>query len=471
MIDRLEVAPGPGTVIRYGSVVAWASASASPSLISFLAESARNLAPSPAGGDQLADHLVGVLEKRDPEPHVPFITVGPSENGWAALLHGPVQVWDGTSWTVANPEPGWIRASLRPRPALWVSISGTPTPAPSPDSQWDLEAGVVPGGGFVLLPAVASAVYPATAPAAVPVEDTTVIPLADTGPPTAVLPTGLAMGPATEGPGGPERQGPPEDGEGSFQAPVAVQPGEDPEEPGPAPGGRGGGERDEPAGERPSAGEDAAGVRAAAPAGVVDLRSAEARARVVAYPPLPPAGDPPRPVPGAPVVAGVPCPRGHLNRPGMATCARCGRTIGGGHASQVSGIRPPLGCLITDEGSVYRLDSGYLVGADPAKDPTVRGRLARPLVLPGVDVAASHAEIRLHDWDVVVTDRASEGGTHVFAPGASSWERLRAYQPTVLQPGTHLAFGQRVATFVTPWAAPAEAGAAGAAAHETSERN
>ncbi|HMC39750.1 MAG TPA: FHA domain-containing protein, partial [Acidimicrobiales bacterium] len=66
-------------------------------------------------------------------------------------------------------------------------------------------------------------------------------------------------------------------------------------------------------------------------------------------------------------------------------------------------------------------------------------------------VATSHAEIRLHDWEVVVTDRASEGGTFVFEPGSGDWEQLRPYEPRTLPPGTHLAFGTRIATFITPW--------------------
>lgn len=566
MIERLEVVPGPGSVIRYGNVAAWAGASASPSLVSFLSESARNLASSPVAGDQLADHLVGVLGRRDPEPHVPFIALGPTEEGWTALLHGPVQVWDGTGWIVPSPEPGWLRSRLFPRPALAVSIAGTSIPTPSPDSMWDLESGVVPGGGFALIPVTASGrsrvpfTVPAAAPA-VPVEETTVISLADTGPPTDVLPEdafGVAalfadgdedLEPEADVPAeeaGPEPAGQLEAGDAPAELPpAAAEEAEQPELPpaevepelppaeaepdlppaeaeaelppaeaepelpqvaaapevaagaeeawheGGAPeivtgeesaSGWAATDGDEtPEADVPAAGTaatetavaaavaaaaegaaDGRGAKApAAPAptgatsrpNVLDLRSAEARSSVVPYPPLPPAGDPPRPVAGAPVVAGVPCPRGHLNRPGMPSCARCGRAIEEQRGYQVSGTRPALGCLITDEGSVYRLDSGYLVGSDPARDPTVRGRLARPLVLGGVDVAPSHAEIRLHDWDVVVTDRSSDGGTYVFEPGAAAWERIRSYEPRVLPPGTHLAFGQRVVTFVTPWTA------------------
>jgi hypothetical protein len=123
-------------------------------------------------------------------------------------------------------------------------------------------------------------------------------------------------------------------------------------------------------------------------------------------------------------------------------------------AYTVTGTRPALGCLIADDAVVYRLDLGYVVGSDPGPDPIVRGGLARPLVMAGAGMAAAHAEIRLKDWDVLVTDRGSVGGTSVFELGASDWERIRPYEPRVLRPGTHVAFGQRIVTFVSPWVVP-----------------
>jgi hypothetical protein len=123
-------------------------------------------------------------------------------------------------------------------------------------------------------------------------------------------------------------------------------------------------------------------------------------------------------------------------------------------AYTVTGTRPALGCLIADDAVVYRLDLGYVVGSDPGRDPTVRGGLTRPLVMVGAGMAESHAEIRLHDWDVVVADRGSVGGTSIFELGAADWQRIRPYEPRVLKPGTHVAFGQRIVTFVTPWVVP-----------------
>ena len=51
------VLPGDGTVMRFDGIVAWAGPTTSPALVSFLAQSARNLGPSPEGGQQIADHI------------------------------------------------------------------------------------------------------------------------------------------------------------------------------------------------------------------------------------------------------------------------------------------------------------------------------------------------------------------------------------------------------------------------------
>lgn len=420
MIERLEVVPGDGTVIRFGSVSAWADPSASPSLLSFLTQSARNLATSPAGGTQLADHLEGVLRQRDPEPEVAFAVVGPSPDGWTALLHGAVQIWDGLRWVVSDPATGWRREALWPQPSIAVGRAGGAAPVLSPDSLYDLAAGVVPGGGLVLVPTVPA--RPATASTAPP---------APAAPPAPDEPAPAAP-PAPDAPPTPDEPSPEAAAPEMPAAPEAAA-------------------TDAPADRPSTGGAEAAGPDA--PPGVTRL-SGPGAAAPVAYPPLPPGGTPGQPVPGAPVVAGARCPRGHLNRPGLSECVRCGRPLPSGGPHNVTGTRPALGCLVVDDGRVVALDTGYLVGSEPDRDPTVRGRLARPLLLAGADVSASHAEIRLQDWDVVVTDRASAGGTFVYEPDSTSWQRLRPYETRVLRPGTHVAFAQRVITFVTPWVGP-----------------
>lgn len=427
MIEQLAVVPGEGMVIRYGHVTAWVGDLASPSLLTFLAESARNLASSPIGGDQLADHLAGVLQRRDPEPDVPFVVVGPSEDGWVALLHGPVHVWDGQDWTAPGRHRGWVRVALAPQPVLAAGPAGSAAPGSGDGSRFDLEGGVVPGGGFRLIPSVSVAREENLARAAtvaMSAGQETVEPfLADPEEPETAeeIPEGLDV-PDIEPEDAEPATGP--DVTALLEAAEAV------------------------AAEVPPAAPEL--PTDPAPPGALDLRRPEIHARVAPQPPLPRAGEADGPVTGVPVIAGVSCTRHHLNRPGMSKCARCRQPVAESD-HQITGSRPALGCLITDLGSVYRLDSGYLVGSDPAKDPTVRGRLARPLALAGADLAVAHAEIRLQDWDVVLTDRASAGGTFVYAPDGGKWERLPPYEPRVLEPGTHIAFGQSVVTFVSPW--------------------
>ncbi len=572
MIERLEVTAGPGTVIRYGGIVAWADLSASSALISFLAQSARNLGPSARGGRQIADHIAGVLAARDPEPSVAFAVVGPSDHGWASLLHGPVQAWDGARWLAPSPIPGWLQAIITPRPSITVSAVGAPMPALHPDSMWDLEAGVVPGAGFVMVPGGSPgrlAVVrppieerhvaqpdPGSGPGSGPgtrpggEDSTSGLPVdaqTEVAPSTTALPAvgataviaaveanherrefdaedGPSVMPSTERPddsvtevvpvrmalepdatnsakevaeGRAEPSAVLDDGGGlepvaalepdgatdptttfqpdgatdptttfepdgatdpttTFQPDGAAEPttvldsvappppaappdsGIVPEvarepEPSPVPP-----SLPEPPARRPVA---------PGPAGSLDLRAVT----TPAGPPLPFGGGPDQRIPGAPVVAGVLCSRGHLNRPGMSACARCHTPISPSTKEHVSGTRPPLGVLVTDDGAVYRLDRSYLIGSRSDRDPTVGGGLARPLTLTGSDVSGSHAELRLTDWDVTLVDRGSAAGTCVFEPGAAEWARLTPYEPRVLRPGTHMAFGQRVVTLISPW--------------------
>jgi hypothetical protein len=438
VIDRVEVTGGAGTVIRYGGVVAWAAPSASPALISFLAQSARNLGPSPIGGRQIADHIGSVLADRDPEPNVAFAVVGPSETTWEALLHGPVQVWDGVRWLSPHPSPGWLQAAIDPQPAVTVSHGGSRTPALVPDAVWDLEAGVVPGAGFVLFPSV---VAPIGSVAGQWSEEVALAPVADypeveepvTEDPTTEESTAILFLPETT----------------AVLPSVATEAAEPYAEASPEPESEA-----EPEVEVEPALPEPVPARRRVPEGSIYLLAGAAAGVAAMRPPLAVGRGPDRSVPGSPVVAGLLCERGHLNRPGMAACVRCSTALPTAAAYTVTGTRPPLGCLVADDAVVYRLDLGYVVGQDPGRDPTVRGGLARPLVMAGADVAASHAEIRLHDWDVVITDRGSSVGTHIFELGSSDWQRIRPYEPGVLKPGTHVAFGQRIVTFVNPWVMP-----------------
>ena len=232
MSHRLEVLPGPGTVVRHGDVVVWAGPSSSAALLSFLAQSARNVGDSTLGGLQIADHISGILSTRDPEPGAPFAVLGPSPHGWMTLLHGPVQLWDGARWLAPTPNPGWLRSEVTPQPAVSVGPAGGASPRLSPDSPYDLSAGTVPGGGLILMPDPAAA--PA-APGRAYREATGPAPGGQGGSSPGEMATGTATSPLPRGPiptpgafpsSGPPRPGPFRPGpDGDTTAPAAVPPG------------------------------------------------------------------------------------------------------------------------------------------------------------------------------------------------------------------------------------------------------
>ncbi|HSS11176.1 MAG TPA: hypothetical protein VLL25_14915 [Acidimicrobiales bacterium] len=211
MSRRVEVLAGPGLVIRYGEVVAWAGPQASSSLITFLIDGARNLADDPNGGQLLADHLRGVLVNGDPEPAVPFVTIGPSAAGLDVLLHGPVQLWDGIRWHMVSPSPGWLREMLPTVGTLLTGPAGTQPPNLAISSPLNLVAGIVPGGGLAMIPIptappapppVAAAPTPAAATASATASATPAAGPMPAGPPGPQVPP-FTPGPTPPGPVGP----------------------------------------------------------------------------------------------------------------------------------------------------------------------------------------------------------------------------------------------------------------------------
>jgi hypothetical protein len=205
VIGRLEVLPGAGTVARFGNVAVWAGPTASPGLLEFLVQSARNVGPSATGGRDIADHVAGVLRDRLPEPGVPFATAGPGPDSPVVLLHGPIQLWDGTRWLRTDGAPGWrVEETGRVATLLVIprgaSLPPTPTGAAPTGALLDLTAGVVPGGGLalVLTPVPGPRPAPAPEPAPDPPPETN-----DRPPPDAVAgpPLEPTLGPrAVDGP-------------------------------------------------------------------------------------------------------------------------------------------------------------------------------------------------------------------------------------------------------------------------------
>lgn len=436
MINRLEVTAGPGTVIRYGNVVAWTTPDASAALHAFLIDSARNLADSPEAGQVLVDHLVSVLGAGDPEPQVGFAVVGPGRSGLVGLLHGPAQAWDGDSWTVVSTQPGWARLACDPSPALFVNRAGDATPEAAHSSVLDLEAGVVPGAGFVLWPSGTAEDPLQTADQAdgnTP-EDPT---LADTDPTREEQErTHVDVVPASEE-------------VTQVMASVLARDLEDPEVP------------DDP--EVLAELKRSQDATPDAQPWVFDLRSRPSPAQRRGGSPLPAIGSAFL-VDGKQVlVEGVRCHRGHLNRPGMIFCAVCSSPVRDAEEPPTLGPRPALGCLVTSDGSVYRLDCAYRVGPWPQGDAealadteadTPAARLThRTLRFGGDPALEGRAEIILEGWDAVVEDGGSEVGTYLYPPGASKWQRMVNGSRAVLAPGSHISFGRNVVTYINPWVA------------------
>ncbi|GAA1260591.1 FHA domain-containing protein [Oryzihumus leptocrescens] len=143
------------------------------------------------------------------------------------------------------------------------------------------------------------------------------------------------------------------------------------------------------------------------------------------------------------VVEGLPCPQGHLNDPRASACSLCGSDLDP-EASPVRATRPPLGVLVTDDGSVFLLTSDVVVGREPGGSEEVRSGRAQPLQLrdEGHSVSRVHARVHLDGWDVTVVDTGSANGTYLSRTGsAGPWEPVQ--EPTPLAAGDRLRLGKR----------------------------
>jgi hypothetical protein len=148
-------------------------------------------------------------------------------------------------------------------------------------------------------------------------------------------------------------------------------------------------------------------------------------------------------------VEGIVCARGHFNDPDAAYCTVCGISMVQRTHEFVSGVRPPLGVLLFDDGSAFTIDGNYVLGREPEFDPAVAEGSARPLTLSDPDNAVSrvHAELRLQGWRVLLVDRGSANGTLVSGAGDDDWHQLEPGEPLELVPGQHLRFGDRDAVY------------------------
>jgi hypothetical protein len=109
--------------------------------------------------------------------------------------------------------------------------------------------------------------------------------------------------------------------------------------------------------------------------------------------------------------------------------------------------------MLTDDGSIWALDKGYVLGADPTT-VEVQSGTARAITMragPNRAMAAVQAEIQPRDWHAYLVDRGAPGGTWVQAPGAQGWEQLGQEEQREIASGSHVSFGGRVLTYLSAW--------------------
>lgn len=154
--------------------------------------------------------------------------------------------------------------------------------------------------------------------------------------------------------------------------------------------------------------------------------------------------DPPaRAVAPPPTVVGVYCKNGHFDDPEARFCAVCGISMTQQTLVPKPGPRPPLGVLAFDDGSIFQLDSDYVIGRDPGLSPSVVAGQARPLCIAddaGI-VSRAHVGVKLDGWRVLVTDLGSANGTRIRQRDDEPDQPLPPRVSTELLPGSHVDLG------------------------------
>jgi hypothetical protein len=101
--------------------------------------------------------------------------------------------------------------------------------------------------------------------------------------------------------------------------------------------------------------------------------------------------------------------------------------------------------LVLDDGSIFSLETDYVIGRDPSRDERVAAGTARPLRLDDSKglISRTHVQIRLEGWQVQVVDLGSANGTGIWGPGEPAWRPAPRLTPVTIRPGTQVGFGQR----------------------------
>ena len=437
---RVEVHAGPGVVDRHGDALLVV-----PSVGAGQAERTAELlqlhrhTPDPTGRRRLR-HAAWVLTEAEPEEVPAFALVVGTGTALRVLAHGSLTV------TVHGPAEQsfsaadaltWLERTID-APYDRVTVVGEPAGAATAPGAvpFDLEAGTVPGSGVTLWaarqpqpPLLARVPGPAREPAplSIPVPTAEPIPVPTAEP----IPVPTPSRPRADPPPAPAQPA----------RPHPTQPAA-----GPGVGRHAGAHRPAGGGAVP---QHAPGRPAGRPPAGSGGPSTSRR------PPLPvgtatPPGSAAPPRPGEVVmVEGVVCRAGHFGDPEETTCRTCGAPRESG-SERVTQPRPPLGVLVTDDGSVFTLTGDYVLGRDPGRAPAVLSGAAAPLVLRDEEHSTSrvHARLTLSGWTVRVSDGGSANGTFVSRSGpAGPWTPVDTGTGTRLYPGDRVRVGHRQLLF------------------------
>lgn len=442
---RLQTVAGDGVLAREGELVLLCAPAGDDgdALVDDLLEAVRMVADEGGDGAALADAVTGLATGRGLSlvafaPSAGSLVVSVFGRGWAVVAteHGEQRL------APRHTPPEGLR-SMVPGAVLTIRAGIGDVSTDAPVQRWsELRSGVTRAGGLVL----AAAAEPTDAPEPDALPATSAAPTAE--PPTGELPTGALP---------------------TDALPVEALPvdGSSPVPPSPGPAvAAGSDDRSEPeADPEPGAGSGPPSLPSVpVPDIAVDRTEPFSAVVLVGSPapgaarePLPIATRPPDPdVPEAPlpahppsednaVVIGVYCKNGHFDDPSARYCAVCGISMAQQTLVPRPGPRPPLGVLVLDDGSIFSLDTDYVVGRDPSRDPDVVSGAARPLRIDDPEGLLSrvHARIHLDGWDVAVVDLGSSNGTGIWGPRDSAWMRAPAQTPVAVRPGTQIGVGRR----------------------------
>lgn len=417
--SRATIVPGPGegTLARIGPVVLLVG-STDPDVVKPYLEHARMVAANGGQGRQLVRGYALMLSTAV-EQSPGFAAIAPHTTGLAVFVDGDVTVTvDGEAISGAD-SLAWVER-LIPWPVGSISASLAGASAPADGSSYRLDGGVVPAGSFSVGEGTGESMLDVAAP--------------------AVAEPVMAADVATPTPAEPVLVGDPEPVPVAGPAQVADAPLAPPAPAPPAPG-------------LPAAGRPLPPTPADEQVSFQSVLISEVDEDMDDFEPLPIVEDASQVMEddAQEQVRGVYCKNRHFNDPRVLFCSVCGINMVQQTPVLVNGPRPPLGVIVLDDGSVFQLDTPYLLGRDPNVDERVAAGDFRPL--PIIDqsnqVSRVHARLEMRGWDVVLVDNNSTNGTFVHVPKTPDWVRMPPGTEQVLVQGTRVRIGHRTLAFNT----------------------